>query len=58
MAAASDLACAEARIPIYLLIDRDHRLILVHSQPDPELGYLDVHRVRLGDKVTLPALRN
>jgi Uma2 family endonuclease len=48
-------AYAEAGIPVYLLIDREHRLMLVHSQPDTELGYLDIHTVRLGDKVTLPA---
>ncbi|MEU8587081.1 Uma2 family endonuclease [Streptomyces sp. NPDC048664] len=47
-------AYAEAGIPVYLLIDRDHHTILVHSEPDPEGGYADVHTVRLGGKVTLP----
>ncbi|GAA3800129.1 Uma2 family endonuclease [Streptomyces coacervatus] len=47
-------AYAEAGIPVYLLIDRDSLSILVHSDPDPEDGYRDIHVVRLGGKVTLP----
>jgi Uma2 family endonuclease len=34
---------AEAGVPVYLLIDREHASVVVHSKPDPE-----------GDKVTLP----
>ncbi|AVH57445.1 MULTISPECIES: Uma2 family endonuclease [Streptomyces] len=45
---------AEAGIPVYLLIDRDNLSILVHSDPDMEDGYRDIHVVRLGGKVTLP----
>ncbi|WP_234542749.1 Uma2 family endonuclease [Streptomyces shenzhenensis] len=47
-------AYAEAGIPVYLLIDRDNLSILVHSDPDPEDGYRDIHVVKLGGKVTLP----
>ncbi|WP_328872808.1 Uma2 family endonuclease [Streptomyces sp. NBC_00287] len=47
-------AYAEAGIPVYLLIDRDHLSVLVHSDPDPEDGYQDIHMVKLGGKVTLP----
>jgi Uma2 family endonuclease len=47
-------AYAEAGIPVYLLIDRDSLSVLVHSDPDPEDGYRDIHVVRLGGKVTLP----
>ncbi|MFG3024654.1 Uma2 family endonuclease [Streptomyces sp. NPDC048254] len=47
-------AYAEAGIPVYLLIDRDALSILVHSDPDPEVGYRDIHVVKLGGKVTLP----
>ncbi|MEU2281424.1 Uma2 family endonuclease [Streptomyces sp. NPDC013178] len=47
-------AYAEAGIPVYLLIDRDNLSILVHSDPDLEDGYRDIHVVRLGGKVTLP----
>ena len=47
-------AYAEAGIPVYLLIDRDNLSILVHSDPDVEDGYRDIHVVRLGGKVTLP----
>ena len=45
---------AEAGIPVYLLIDRDNLSVLVHSNPDPEVGYRDIHVSRLGDKVSLP----
>ncbi|MFE3168015.1 hypothetical protein [Streptomyces sp. NPDC059224] len=37
-----------------MLIDRDNLPVLVHSDPDPEGGYRDVHVVKLGGKVTLP----
>ncbi|WP_328425345.1 Uma2 family endonuclease [Streptomyces sp. NBC_00443] len=47
-------AYAEAGIPLYLLIDRDNLSILVHSDPDLEDGYRDIHVVKLGGKVTLP----
>ncbi|MFC8239929.1 Uma2 family endonuclease [Streptomyces chartreusis] len=47
-------AYAEAGIPVYLLIDRDNLSVLVHSDPDPEDGYRDIHVVRLGGKVLLP----
>ncbi|MDC0767525.1 Uma2 family endonuclease [Streptomyces sp. HD] len=47
-------AYAEAGIPVYLLIDRDNLSILVHSDPDLEDGYRDIHVVRLGGKVILP----
>ncbi|WP_181802231.1 Uma2 family endonuclease [Streptomyces shenzhenensis] len=47
-------AYAEAGIPLYLLVDRDDRRVAVHSDPDPEDGYRDIHVVRLGGKVTLP----
>ncbi|MHB9860167.1 Uma2 family endonuclease [Streptomyces sp. YIM S03343] len=47
-------AYGEAGIPVYLLIDRDHLSILVHSNPDPEVGYRDIHVAVLGDKITLP----
>ncbi|MER7178914.1 Uma2 family endonuclease [Streptomyces hyaluromycini] len=47
-------AYAEAGIPVYLLIDRDNLSTLVHSNPDPEDGYRDIHVVKLGGKVTLP----
>ncbi|MEU6667138.1 Uma2 family endonuclease [Streptomyces sp. NPDC046727] len=47
-------AYAEAGIPVYLLIDRANLTILVHSDPDLEVGYRDVHVVRLGGSITLP----
>ncbi|WP_327594079.1 Uma2 family endonuclease [Streptomyces chartreusis] len=47
-------AYAEAGIPVYLLIDRDSLSVLVHSDPDLEDGYRDIHVVRLGGKVVLP----
>ena len=46
---------AEAGIPVYLLIDRDNLSVLVHTAPDLEDGYREIHTVRLGGKVTLPA---
>ncbi|MEV8090392.1 Uma2 family endonuclease [Streptomyces nigra] len=48
-------AYAEAGIPVYLLIDRDNLSVLVHTAPDLEDGYREIHTVRLGGKVTLPA---
>ncbi|MGW1915593.1 Uma2 family endonuclease [Streptomyces sp. NPDC002076] len=47
-------AYGEAGIPVYLLIDRDNHSILVHTVPDPEVGYRDIHLVAFGGKVTLP----
>ncbi|MFE5816284.1 Uma2 family endonuclease [Streptomyces sp. NPDC056479] len=47
-------AYAEAGIPVYLLIDRDELSVLVHSDPDLEGVYRDIHVVRLGGKVALP----
>ncbi|MEV6997586.1 Uma2 family endonuclease [Streptomyces sp. NPDC093982] len=48
-------AYAEAGIPVYLLIDRDNLSVLVHTTPDLEDGYREIHTVRLGGRVTLPA---
>jgi Uma2 family endonuclease len=45
---------AEAGIPVYLLIDRENASVVVHSKPDPEDGYRDIHTVKIGDMVTLP----
>ncbi|MDQ1047295.1 Uma2 family endonuclease [Streptomyces sp. V4I2] len=45
---------AEAGVPVYLLIDRAHASVVVHSKPDPEGGYRDIHTVKIGDMVTLP----
>ncbi|KOU55852.1 hypothetical protein ADK57_43200 [Streptomyces sp. MMG1533] len=45
---------AEAGVPVYLLIDREHASVVVHSNPDPEIGYRDVHTVKIGETVTLP----
>ncbi|MGW0335868.1 Uma2 family endonuclease [Streptomyces sp. NPDC003011] len=45
---------AEAEIPVYLLIDREHASVVVHSKPDPKDGYRDIHTVKIGDEVTLP----
>ncbi|MGV9626790.1 Uma2 family endonuclease [Streptomyces sp. NPDC003487] len=47
-------AYAEAGIPVNLLIDRDHRSLVVHSNPDPAVGYRDVHTAKLGERLTLP----
>jgi Uma2 family endonuclease len=46
--------CAEAGIPVSLLIDRDNRSVVVYSDPDPEIGYRGIHTVKFGDRVTLP----
>ncbi|MFD3617022.1 Uma2 family endonuclease [Streptomyces sp. NPDC058676] len=45
---------AEAGVPVYLLIDRENASVVVHSKPDPEDGYRDIHTVKIGDMVTLP----
>ncbi|MDT6986588.1 Uma2 family endonuclease [Streptomyces lusitanus] len=47
-------AYAESGIPVHLLIDRDRRSVLVHSDPDPVVGYRDVQKRQLGDRVVLP----
>ncbi|MFF9095565.1 Uma2 family endonuclease [Streptomyces sp. NPDC014802] len=47
-------AYAEAGIPVHLLIDRDHRSLVVHSNPDPAVGYRDVHTAKLGERLALP----
>ncbi|MFF3461781.1 Uma2 family endonuclease [Streptomyces sp. NPDC002619] len=47
-------AYGEAGIPVYLLIDRDRMKVVVHSDPDPRIGYRDVHMAELGEKVVLP----
>ncbi|MER7739441.1 Uma2 family endonuclease [Streptomyces sp. NPDC096538] len=49
-------AYAESGIPVYLLVDRDRRSVLVHSDPDPVVGYRNVQKRRLGQKVVLPDL--
>ncbi|MGC0376009.1 Uma2 family endonuclease [Streptomyces sp. SAI-229] len=47
-------AYAEAGIPVYLLIDRDRRSILVHSDPHPVAGYRNIQKRQPGDRVVLP----
>ncbi|MEU6914005.1 Uma2 family endonuclease [Streptomyces olindensis] len=47
-------AYAGAGIPLYLLVDRDTLWTAVHSDPDPALGYRQVHMVRFGGVLTLP----
>jgi hypothetical protein len=47
-------AYGEAGIPVYLLIDRDYLTVSVHTEPDPRVGYRDVHVVKFGGKLTLP----
>ncbi|MFI6941337.1 Uma2 family endonuclease [Streptomyces sp. NPDC050418] len=48
-------AYAGAGIPVYLLIDRAARDVVVHTNPDPERGrYEDVHTAAFGKEVTLP----
>lgn len=48
-------AYAEAGIPVYLLIDRDNRTVLVHCDPDPAFGYHTIHTTKLGEKASIPA---
>ncbi|MFI1109747.1 Uma2 family endonuclease [Streptomyces physcomitrii] len=48
-------AYAAAGIPVYLLVDRDACALVVHTNPDPDLGhYADIHRAPFGEQVTLP----
>ncbi|WP_030353202.1 Uma2 family endonuclease [Streptomyces scopuliridis] len=47
-------AYAAAGIPLYLLIDRDHCTVTVHSDPAAD-GYGRRHAVDFGKKVTLPS---
>ncbi|MFF9485967.1 Uma2 family endonuclease [Streptomyces sp. NPDC014676] len=47
-------AYAESGIPVYLLIDRNRRSVLVHRDPDPVVGYRNVQKRQLGQKVVLP----
>lgn len=48
-------AYAAAGIPVHLLIDRDAHVVVVHTNPDPELGYYRyTHRASLGERVSLP----
>ncbi|MGA4840963.1 Uma2 family endonuclease [Streptomyces sp. G45] len=50
-------AYAGAGIPVYLLIDRHSRTVVVHSEPDPEAGeYALTQTARFGAKVALPEL--
>ncbi|WP_046497220.1 Uma2 family endonuclease [Streptomyces odonnellii] len=46
-------AYAAAGIPVYLLIDRDHDTVTVHSDPSAD-GYSVRHVVDFGTKVVLP----
>ncbi|MFJ2555422.1 MULTISPECIES: Uma2 family endonuclease [unclassified Streptomyces] len=46
-------AYAAAGIPIYLLVDRDHRTVTVHSDPTVD-GYGHRHVADLGKKILLP----
>jgi hypothetical protein len=49
-------AYAAAGIPVHLLVDREAGLLLVHRNPDLAVrGYRDIHRARIGERVTLPA---
>jgi Uma2 family endonuclease len=47
-------AYAQTGIPIYLLIDREKTVLVVHTNPDGD-RYRDVHTAAFGDIVTLPA---
>ncbi|WP_432135055.1 MULTISPECIES: Uma2 family endonuclease [unclassified Streptomyces] len=47
-------AYAQARIPVYLLVDRDNRAVLVHSDPSSEGRYRDIHTVAIGGRIKLP----
>ncbi|MEE1799806.1 Uma2 family endonuclease [Streptomyces sp. JV176] len=49
-------AYAAAGIPIYLLVDRDHRTVTVHSDPTVD-GYGHRHVADLGKKILLPRTR-
>ena len=49
-------AYAAAGIPVYLLVDRDACVVVVHSNPDPDRGrYRDLHEAPFGEQVVLPA---
>lgn len=49
------VAYAAAGIPVYLLIDRDTRVICVHSDPDPATGsYRRTRKTRFGERLVLP----
>ncbi|MBP5906884.1 Uma2 family endonuclease [Streptomyces sp. LBUM 1478] len=42
-------------IPLYLLIDRGSRTVVVHSRPDPLVGgYREVRTAAFGERVSLP----
>lgn len=46
---------AAAGIPLYLLVDREQRTVVLHSDPDVDSGdYLDIHNVPFGKDVPLP----
>ncbi|MFQ6196718.1 Uma2 family endonuclease [Streptomyces sp. NPDC000405] len=47
-------AYAAAGVPVHVLVDRDAGVVAVHTNPDPERGYLDIHRAPFGEQVTLP----
>lgn len=47
---------ATAAIPLYLLVDREQRAVVLHSDPDVDSSdYLDIHNVPYGKDVPLPA---
>ncbi|MCX4097489.1 Uma2 family endonuclease [Nocardia sp. alder85J] len=49
-------AYARTPVPIYLLIDRQQSEMVVHSQPDRDLGrYREIQRYAFGAPVALPA---
>ena len=46
---------AAAGIPLYLLVDREQRTVVLHSDPDADTGdYLTVHNAPYGKDVPLP----
>ncbi|WP_406257917.1 Uma2 family endonuclease [Streptomyces nigra] len=48
-------AYGQSGIPLYLLIDRDSRTVILHSSPDRRVGgYSEVHVAKFGEKVLLP----
>ncbi|MQY21468.1 Uma2 family endonuclease [Nocardia macrotermitis] len=47
-------AYAQAGIPVYLLVDRDSKEVVVFAEPD-EARYQVVHRYAFGHEVVLPA---
>jgi len=47
---------AAAGIPLYLLVDRQQRVVVLHSDPDGDTGdYLTTHNAPYGKDVPLPA---